>query len=84
MSPEAFVLQGGNLALLAVVLLGIFRLIRDGVPLVRGLVAELGRIRTELATLGEKIDRLEGRGVCPMLASREPGARPTEPEVLRE
>lgn len=78
-----FILQGGNLALLAVVLGGIYRLVRALLPLVQGGVEALAQAREGFARLEAKIDKLDGRGVCPLLEARDRD-RPTSPEVLSE
>jgi len=78
----AFILQGGNLALLAVVLGGLYRLIRAALPLLSQGVEALAAAEKAFARLEGKVDALSGRGVCPMLAARDEG-RGTEPELPR-
>lgn len=74
----SFILQGGNLALLAVVLGGFYKLARDGMPLMRDLVGVLARvdeglasIRAEQARMSDRFLELERRGVCPILERRD-------------
>lgn len=79
-------LQGGNLALLGVVLTGLYRLAFRALPLLERALLALGDAQTAFERLETKIDALQGRGVCPVLEARAPvvgeGQRATEPEVL--
>lgn len=80
-----FILQGGNLALLAVVLAGIYRLVSALLPLIKDGVDGLAEARAAFARLETKVDKLDGRGVCPLLEQRErERERPTNPEVVPE
>lgn len=42
---------------------------------------ELRRQGERISHLGDEVRMLKDRGVCPMLATREAGNRPTEPEA---
>lgn len=76
------IIQGGNLVLLAAVLGGLFRLAYRVIPLVDRGIRAIVAAEAAFARLDAKVDALEGRGVCPLLESRNAnGGRPTEPEV---
>lgn len=75
----SFVLQGGNLALLAVVLVGIYRLLNAFMPFIRQGVQAIIEARAAFAELATTVSKLEGRGVCPVLQQRSETDRPTDP-----
>lgn len=70
--------------MLLVVLVGVYRLTLRLVPLARELTRVLSSLDAEMAKLSDRVQRLDGRGVCPLLERRlhrADVAPVTKPEV---